>query len=55
MQAWDEGLSFRDLLAVDPRVAAFLTPHQLDDLFDIEYHLRYIDTAYERLGIGRGN
>ena len=55
MRAWDEGLSFRDLLAVDPRVAALLTPHQLDDLFDIEYHLRYVDVAYERLGIGRGN
>jgi adenylosuccinate lyase len=51
MQAWAEGLSFRKLLAADPQVASTLSAEQLDDLFDLSYHLRYVDTAYDRLDI----
>ncbi len=51
MRAWTGGDSFRTLLAADPRVAAVLSPDQLDGLFDLSYHLRYVGAAYERLGI----
>jgi len=51
MTAWREGTSFRALLRADPRVTATLTPAQLDELFDLAYHLRYADTAYRRLGL----
>jgi adenylosuccinate lyase len=51
MTAWREGASFRALLCADPRVTATLTPAQVDELFDLAYHLRYADTAYRRLGL----
>jgi adenylosuccinate lyase len=54
MRAWAEGRSFRALLAADPRVTAALSPAQLDGLFDLSYHLRYVDTAYKRLGLAGG-
>src|SRR5918911_3308366 len=54
MRAWAEGSSFRALLASHPRVTAALAPAQLDGLFDISYHLRYLDTAYKRLGLPSG-
>jgi adenylosuccinate lyase len=54
MRAWAEGCSFRALLASDPRVTAALSPAQLDGLFDLSYHLQYVDTAYKRLGLPGG-
>ena len=54
MRAWAEGISFRALLASDPRVTAALSPAQLDGLFDLSYHLQYVDTAYKRLALPGG-
>ncbi len=51
MQSWHEGVPFRTLLIADPHVSATLTPAQIEDLFDLSYHLKHIDTAYERLGL----
>jgi len=51
MRAWSDGLSFRDLLAADPRVTSAMSPAQFDAMFDLSYHLRHVDTAYERLGL----
>jgi len=51
MRAWRDGLSFRELLAADPRVTSAMSPAQFDAMFDLSYHLRHVDTAYERLGL----
>ncbi len=51
MQSWHDGVPFRVLLSADPHVAATLTPSEIEDLFDLSYHLKHIDTAYERLGL----
>ncbi len=51
MQAWREDVPFRDLLAADPRVTSAMSPAQFDAMFDLSYHLRHVDTAYERLGL----
>jgi len=51
MRAWSDGLSFRDLLAADPRVTSAMSPAQFNAMFDLSYHLRHVDTAYERLGL----
>jgi adenylosuccinate lyase len=39
-------------LAADPRVTERLTPDQLASLFDPNYHLRGIEVAFARLGLG---
>lgn len=51
MRAWDEGGHLRDYLKDEPQVTAHLSNDEIDDLFDYEYHLRHIDTAFERLGL----
>ncbi|HLI28454.1 MAG TPA: adenylosuccinate lyase [Chloroflexota bacterium] len=51
-QVWqDEAGDFRALLAADPQVRALLGEEELARLFDPSYHLRAIDTAFERLGL----
>jgi adenylosuccinate lyase len=51
LRAWDEDLSFRALLEQDEVIRARLSPEELDGLFAIGYHLRYIDEGYRRLGL----
>ena len=51
LRAWDEELSFRQLLSDDPAIAEHLDESALDELFDVQYHLHYIDEAYRRLGL----
>jgi adenylosuccinate lyase len=51
MRAWDEGGHLREYLRVEPEVVNRLSGQQIDELFDYDYHLRHIDTAFERLGL----
>jgi adenylosuccinate lyase len=51
MKAWTEGRDFQHLLAADPDVQACLTPEELSELFDLGYHLRYVDVAFQRAGL----
>jgi len=51
MKVWesDGQLSLLDLLKADPEVAAKLSDTQLEELFDLGYHLKRIDTIFERV------
>ncbi|MEN6356621.1 MAG: adenylosuccinate lyase [Armatimonadota bacterium] len=50
-KCWDEGISFRQALEKDPDVQQRLTSDDLDKCFDLEHHLRNVDTIFERLGL----
>ena len=51
MQVWgsDGKLQLLDLLKGDPEVTARLGDAQLEDLFDLGYHFKRIDTIFERV------
>jgi adenylosuccinate lyase len=51
MKVWetDGELSLLDLLKADPEVAQRLSAEQLDDLFDLGYHLKHVDTIFARV------
>ena len=51
MQVWesDGALALLDLLKKDPEVSAHLTAAQLDELFDLGYHLKHVDTIFDRV------
>ncbi len=51
MQAWRERRPFRALVEASP-VAERLTPEAIADAFDPAYHLRHVDTIFERVGLG---
>ncbi|MFZ4865181.1 adenylosuccinate lyase [Enterococcus casseliflavus] len=50
-QAWDEQTDFRPLLEADPAITDVLTKADLDDAFDYNYHLKQVDTIFERVGL----
>src|SRR3954464_9662176 len=51
MKVWesDGALSLLDLLKADPEVTALLPPDQLEESFDLAYHLRHVDTIFARI------
>lgn len=49
MKVWEEGADFREALAADPEVRATLSEDELNAQFDPDYHLKHVDTIFERV------
>ncbi|MFN6935075.1 MAG: adenylosuccinate lyase [Tsuneonella sp.] len=51
MKVWesDGAMSLLDLLKADEEVSAALTPGQLEEKFDLEYHFKHVDTIFARV------
>src|SRR3954471_2549982 len=51
MKVWeaDGQLSLLDLLKADPEVAQRLPVEQLEALFNLDYHLKHVDTIFDRV------
>ncbi|HEX8578516.1 MAG TPA: adenylosuccinate lyase [Allosphingosinicella sp.] len=51
MKVWesDGALSLLELLKADPEVTAFLSPDQIEERFDLGYHLKHVDTIFGRV------
>ena len=51
MKVWDSdgALSLEELLKADPEVTAALSAEEIADKFDLGYHLRHVDTIFDRV------
>ncbi|MCG6979904.1 MAG: adenylosuccinate lyase [Deltaproteobacteria bacterium] len=49
MAVWNEGSTFKNRLAADPEVMAHLHPDQLEELFDLSYYLKHVDTIFAQV------
>ena len=49
MEVWHGRGNFLDLLKADTAVAEKVSPAQLDDLFDLGYHTKHVDTIFQRV------
>ena len=51
MHSWDEGLDFRELLRREERIAQYMSPEELESLFDYGYYTRYVEETFQRVGL----
>ncbi|WP_099362647.1 adenylosuccinate lyase [Fredinandcohnia onubensis] len=51
MEAWEKQVPFRDLIEAEEKITNRLSPAQIDDCFDYNYHLKHVDMIFERLGL----
>ena len=51
MEAWERQIHFRSLVEADKKITSYLSPSEIDDCFDYHYHLKHVDTIFERLGL----
>jgi len=51
MKVWesDGQLSLLDLLKADAEVSAALSPSELEEKFDLDYHFKHVDTIFDRV------
>jgi adenylosuccinate lyase len=49
MPVWRGEGEFRKLLGADKDVSAKLSPEELDELFDLSYHFKHVDTIFQRV------
>jgi adenylosuccinate lyase len=51
MKVWDSDgeLSLLELLKSDPEVTALLSPAEIEERFDLDYHLKHVDTIFARV------
>ena len=51
MKVWesDGALSLEELLKADSDVTAYLSPAEIADKFDLGYHLKHVDTIFDRV------
>ncbi|MEM8601619.1 MAG: adenylosuccinate lyase [Bacteroidota bacterium] len=52
MKAWRERTSFREIVEANEAVRQHLNLGQIGEAFDPAYHLREVDTVFERIGLG---
>jgi adenylosuccinate lyase len=51
MKVWADGSDFREALSADAEVMSRLSKHELDECFDLQHHLRYVDEIFQRAGL----
>jgi adenylosuccinate lyase len=51
MTSWGEQLQFRELVEAEPAIRKVLSDADIDECFDAKYHMKHVDTIFERLGI----
>ena len=49
LKAWEEEGSFKENMLKEKKIAKYLDAKELEGLFDVGYHLKYIDTIINRL------
>lgn len=49
MAVWKEGGQLKDRLQCDPEVMAHLNAQEIEAIFDLQYHLKHIDTIFEKV------
>ncbi|SFM79058.1 adenylosuccinate lyase [Thermodesulforhabdus norvegica] len=49
MKVWEKGGNLKDRLLEDREVMQYLTPDELDRLFDVSYFTRHVDTIFSRV------
>ncbi|UQS83231.1 adenylosuccinate lyase [Bombilactobacillus thymidiniphilus] len=50
-QVWEQQVDFRQLLESDNTIMQHLTQADLDDAFDYQWHLRNVQSVFDRLGL----
>ncbi len=49
MKVWEEDLEFKGLILKDQEIGRYLTKDEIEEIFDLDYHLKYVDEIFERV------
>ncbi len=49
MKVWEQGKDFQEELIADPEVREYLSADEIKEAFDLNYHLKHVDTIFTRI------
>ena len=49
MEVWKKRIPFADLLKKDKEVSKLMSDEEIEEIFDINYHLKHVDSIFERV------
>ncbi|MBN1278111.1 MAG: adenylosuccinate lyase [Deltaproteobacteria bacterium] len=49
MKVWESGLDLKGLVLQDPEIREYLSEKEIQDVFDLDYHLKHVDTIFDRV------
>jgi len=51
MRAFKEKINFKEAILEDKKIASYLSKKELEEIFDLNYYLRYIDKIFRKVGL----
>jgi adenylosuccinate lyase len=51
MEAWEKQVAFKSLVEADETISSRLSAKEIEDCFDYNYHIKHVDTIFDRLGL----
>ena len=49
MKVWETGQEFKDLIMEDQEIGGYLSKTEIEEIFDLDYHMKHVDDIYERV------
>jgi len=49
MKVWDTGRDFKGLIVEDEEIGKYLSKAEIEEVFNLDYHLKYVDDIFERV------
>jgi adenylosuccinate lyase len=49
MKVWEEGHEFKGLILKDKEIGKHLNKEEIEEIFDLDYHLKYVDEIFNRV------
>jgi adenylosuccinate lyase len=49
MKVWDTGQEFKDLIMKDQEIGGYLSKSEIEEIFDLDYHVKHVDDIFERV------
>ncbi len=49
MESWKSGIPLKELALEDADIGAHLTRDEIEDLFDLDYHTKHVETIFKRV------
>lgn len=49
MKVWESGQDFKELIMEDEDICRYLSKKEIEEMFDLDYHLKHVDEIFERV------
>ena len=49
MKVWETGQEFKDLIMEDQEIGGYLSKNEIEEIFDLDYHMKHVDDIFERV------